>query len=91
MTKILITYFSESGSTQEIAETLAKALNYESIEVLKVSDVQNLNYDAVIIGTPNWYGKPTPQVAKFIKKHEAKLAELPVALFFSCMDCYQSE
>ncbi len=60
MKKILITYFSESGSTQEIAEILAKSLNYESIEVLKVSDVQNLNYDAVIIGTPNWYGKPTP-------------------------------
>ncbi len=91
MKNILITYFSESGSTQEIAQIIAKSFGSENTNVKPVTEIQKLNCDAVIIGTPNWYGKPAPQVAKFIKKYESELAELPVALFFSCMDCYQSD
>ncbi len=91
MKKLLITYFTESGSTQEIAEIIAQNLPYESMDVLSVSEVQHLNYDAVVIGTPNWYGKPTPKVVDFIKKYEKELSALPVAFFFSCMDCYQTK
>ncbi len=91
MEKTLITYFSESGSTEEIAKIIGQSLEGENVEILPVSEVKDLAYKAVIIGTPNWYGKPTPQVGKFIKKYENQLAELPVAFFFSCMDCYQTK
>ncbi len=90
MKKILITYYSESGSTKEMAEIIARNIDVDTIDVLQVEKVQHLNYDAVIIGTPNWYGKPTPEVINFIKKHEKELAKRPIAFFFSCMDCYQT-
>ncbi len=89
MKEILITYFSESGSTQEIAEIIAQNLPYDNIDILSVSEIQHLNYDAIFIGTPNWYGKPMPKVVDFIKTHEKELSALPIAFFFSCMDCYQ--
>ncbi len=91
MKKLLIAYYSESGSTKEMAETMAQNINGKNIDILSVSEVKHLNYDAVILGTPNWYGKPTPKVAQFIKKHENELAQLPLAFFFSCMDCYKTE
>ncbi len=90
MKKLLITYFTESGSTQEIAKIIAKNSPYDSTDILPVSEVQYLNYDAIVIGTPNWYGNPTPKVVNFIKKHEKELSTLPIAFFFSCMDCYQT-
>ncbi len=91
MKKLLIAYYSESGSTKEMAETMAQNINGKNIDVLPVSEVKHLNYDAVILGTPNWYGKPTPKVVRFIKKYENELAQLPLAFFFSCMDCYKTE
>ncbi len=91
MGKILITYFSESGSTKEMAEIIARNIASATIDVLQVQEVRHLNYDAVIIGTPNWYGKPAPTVIKFIKKYENDLAKHSIAFFFSCMDCYQTK
>ncbi len=91
MKKILITYYSGSGSTQEMAKIIAQNLQCDTVDVLSVSEVQHLNYDMVILGSPNWYGKPTPKVIKFIKKHEKELAKRPIAFFFSCMDCYQTK
>ncbi len=88
---LLVVYFTESGSTQEIAKIIANNLSCDDVDVLSVSDVQHLNYDAVIIGTPNWYGKPTPKIIQFIQKNENELSVLPVAFFFSCMDCYKTK
>ncbi len=91
MNKILITYFTESESTKEIAKIIAQFLNINVIDIKQVTTVNHLDYDAIIIGTPNWYGKPTPEITKFIQKYDNELTKLPTAIFFSCMDCYQSE
>lgn len=88
MNSILITYFSESGSTAEIAQTIADTSNFEKVDVCHISEVKHLNYDAIIIGSPNWYGNLSPAVVQFIKEHEDKIAKMPLAIFFSCMDCY---
>ncbi len=56
-----------------------------------MSEVQDIEYDMVILGSPNWYGKPTPKVIQFIRQYEKALARLPLVFFFSCMDCYQTK
>ncbi len=91
MKKILVAYYSESGSTREMAEIIAANIAGNEIDVLPVAEVAHLNYTAVILGSPNWYGKPVPEVVQFVKKYENELAELPLAFFFSCMDCYKTE
>ncbi len=91
MENLLIAYFTESNSTKEIAAIIAQSTDIKAVTLKQVSQIQHLNYDAIIIGTPNWYGKPTPKVVDFIKKHEKELSALPVAFFFSCMDCYQTK
>ncbi|PIE87591.1 MAG: hypothetical protein CSA01_00110 [Bacteroidetes bacterium] len=91
MEKILVTYFSESGSTKEMADIIAQSIDIAVIDIKPVTKVQHLDYDAIIIGSPNWYGKPAPTVIKFLKRYENELAKLPIAFFFSCMDCYQTE
>ena len=88
MKKILITYFTESGSTREAAEIAGYQLEKDGVEinVCSVNDVKHISsYDAIIIGTPNWYGKPAPKVKKFLKKNQDVLSKIPVAFFFTCM------
>jgi menaquinone-dependent protoporphyrinogen IX oxidase len=88
MQKILITYYSESGSTKEIAEIMSNTITNYSVELIEVSKVKHLNYDGIIIGTPNMYGKPAPSILKFLKMNEDNLLTKQIHFFFSCMDCY---
>lgn len=88
MQKILITYYSESGSTKEMAEIMFNTITSYAVELIEVSKVKHLNYDVIIIGTPNMYGKPAPSILKFLKTNEDNLLIKPIHFFFSCMDCY---
>ncbi len=61
MVKTLITYFSGSGNTREMAEYVAKGAQNAGSEVTLKSvdevDVSELNkYQAVIAGSPTYYG-----------------------------------
>ncbi|MBC8526706.1 MAG: flavodoxin domain-containing protein [Candidatus Cloacimonetes bacterium] len=86
--KILITYDTESGSTREVAEIIGEEMDKLKAEsdVRNIVDVDNISeYDTIIIGSPNWYGKPTPKIKKFLKKHNQELMQKPFAFFFTCM------
>ncbi|MFA8434809.1 MAG: flavodoxin domain-containing protein [Marinifilaceae bacterium] len=88
MKKILITYYSESGSTGEIAHAMARQMNGSKTEVIPQNQVTHLNYDTIVIGTPNRYGKPASQIIKFLKQKKTEIGNTPVLLYYSCMDCY---
>jgi menaquinone-dependent protoporphyrinogen IX oxidase len=88
MKKLLITYYSESGSTKEIAELISNAITNCNVELIEVSRIKHLNYDGIVIGTPNMYGKPATSIQDFLKKNEDYLLTNPIHFFFSCMDCY---
>ena len=70
--KILITYFSQSGNTQQMAEAVARGANsVDSVEVLllaiedvKVEDL--LQAKGIILGSPVYNGNPAPPVLEFI-------------------------
>lgn len=61
MPSILVTYYSCTGHTQELAEPIAKGaeLAGATVALKPVGDVDVdalAGYDAIIIGSPNYYG-----------------------------------
>ncbi len=61
MAKGIVIYYSRSGNTKEMAEIIAKAMNdadlkteCKSVDKVKADDLPG--YDAIVIGSPTYYG-----------------------------------
>ncbi len=61
MARGIVIYYSRSGHTKEMAEMLAKSMNEAglstdcvSVEKIKADDL--LPYDAIVVGSPTYYG-----------------------------------
>ena len=61
MAKAIVIYYSRSGNTKEMAEIIAKAMNEanlptecKSVDKVKAEDL--LRYDAIVVGSPTYYG-----------------------------------
>lgn len=78
MAKGIVIYYSRSGNTQKMAEIIAGAMNEaglstecKSVAQVKADDL--LNYDAIVIGSPTYYGHmawPIKQLFdETVKKH----------------------
>jgi NAD(P)H dehydrogenase (quinone) len=69
---ILITYHSESGKTQAMAEAVAKGagevqgVEYILKPIAEVTENEMLNASAIILGSPVYNANMTPQVQEFI-------------------------
>ncbi len=67
MAKILIIYYSKSGNTQKMAELIGDSARKEQVEV-EIKSVEDtkaddlLKVDAIIIGSPTYYGSMAAQV-----------------------------
>jgi menaquinone-dependent protoporphyrinogen oxidase len=84
MGKILVTYASNAGSTEEVANRIGEMLvqTGATVDVLPVDAVDTLtSYQAVVIGSPIHSGKWLPDALTFVQAHQATLKQLPVALF----------
>jgi len=74
LTKAIVIYESKYGNTKRVAETIIEGINeIERIEaVLKepkhVEPTEILDYDVILIGSPNHIGGPTRSIKKFIDK-----------------------
>jgi len=82
--KILVTYATRYGSTQEVAETVAEILREGGFEV----DVQSMRtvrtlegYGTVVLGAPLYVGKWPKHAHRFLLRFEEALVKLPVAIF----------
>ncbi len=85
-TRILVAYGTKYGATQEIAERIGETLRQAGLQ----SDVQSADrvsdlsgYEAVVLGSAVYIGRWRKEAAKFLKTHEAALAQRPVWLFSS--------
>ena len=75
--KTLITYSTLTGNTKKVAESIHKAI--AGSELLDISEVKNLDYDMIIVGT--WIDKGTAdaKALKFIQS----LKDKTTAFFFT--------
>lgn len=69
MPKILIAYYTRTGNTAKMAGNIAEGIKKEGIEpvVKEVKDVKAdelLDYDAIIIGSPTYYGTMSAEIKK---------------------------
>jgi menaquinone-dependent protoporphyrinogen oxidase len=82
--KVLVTYASKYGSTQEVAEAIAATLRERGLNV----DIQPMRkvlalegYGAVVLGAAIYYGLWHKDAVNFLTKNEAALSQHPVAVF----------
>ena len=77
MAKMLVCYYSRSGNTQKMAEAIAAAAGeVDRVEVackpigdLEVKDL--LDYDAIVMGSPTYYGSMAAELKKLIDESVA--------------------
>ncbi len=93
MTRILICYYSKSGTTEAMAEKIAEGIEESDrdivLDLMKVedADVEDLpNYDGIILGSPTYYGLPAAPIKEYIDKsikHHGKLDGMVGGVFSS--------
>jgi len=71
MAQGIVAYYSKSGNTKEMAEAIARAMNQaevatecKPVEAIKPDDL--LGYDAIVLGSPCYYGQMAAPVKQFI-------------------------
>ena len=81
MAKALVTYYSRTGNTKKMAEKIAEALEKHGLEtdlrrIEAVAPADLLGYEAIIIGSPTYYGTMAWEVKKLVDesvKYHTKL------------------
>ena len=71
MPKGIVIYYSRSGNTKKMAEMIAEAMNDGGLmtQCTSVSEVEVeelLEYDAIAIGSPTYYGQMAGPIKQFI-------------------------
>ncbi|HDZ76987.1 MAG TPA: flavodoxin family protein [Candidatus Omnitrophica bacterium] len=71
MSKVLIIYYSRSGTTEKMAKIISKGVADEGIavdlkKVASVSAGDLVKYEAIVIGSPTYYGTMSYEIKKLI-------------------------
>jgi menaquinone-dependent protoporphyrinogen oxidase len=85
-TRILVTFGSKRGGTEEIAAAIARTLHGHGFQVtcLRAAQVLDVSaYDAVIVGGALYAGRWIREVRRFVARHVVALRARPVWLFSS--------
>jgi len=86
--RILVTYASRSGSTAEVARSIAATLseNGTQVDVIAMEEVKDLSlYSAVVAGSAIRGSRWLPEAVKFIESHRAVLTQKKYAMFTVCI------
>jgi len=71
MAKILVIYYSQSGNTKKMAESVVEGVKKEGIDAV-IKDVKDtkadelLKYEGIIIGSPTYYGTMAAEIKKLL-------------------------
>ncbi len=79
--KILVGYYSRTGNTKKMAESIVKGIKKEidTVALKEVKDIEPdelLNYDVLIFGSPTYYGTMAGELKKLFDdsvRHHGKL------------------
>lgn len=71
MAKVLVIYYSRSGNTKKMAESVVEGIKSEGLEVIlkDVKDVgvdELLQYEGVVIGSPTYYGTMAAEIKRLL-------------------------
>ncbi len=71
MPKAIIVYYSQTGNTQAMADFVGQGIKKQGVDVQikKVGDVEAtelLKYDAIVIGSPTYYGSMAAEIKKLL-------------------------
>jgi NAD(P)H dehydrogenase (quinone) len=71
MAKILVIYYSRSGNTKKMAESVGHGIKKEGVDavVKDISDVKPddlLQYEGIVMGSPTYYGTMAAQIKKLL-------------------------
>jgi len=84
--KVLVTYASKYGATAEIAKKIGEELQKtgSNVDVKDVRRVEDLNdYETIVLGSALYMGFWRKEMARFVKKRAAELAQKKVWIFAS--------
>jgi NAD(P)H dehydrogenase (quinone) len=81
MTLVLVAYFSKSGNTKRMAEAVADGARSSGAEVhlmpVEEVDVDSLDqYDAIILGSPTYYGTMAAPIKRLVDESVALHGQL---------------
>lgn len=91
MSRVLVTYATNAGSTTEVAEAAAEALaaNGHEVDSHPISEVESLEpYDSVVVGAPMILGWHT-RARRFVRRNRKSLSSKKVAYFACAMTLTQ--
>ncbi|MBM4039590.1 MAG: flavodoxin family protein [Planctomycetes bacterium] len=77
MAKMLIAYHSRGGNTRKMAELIhagaggLKGIQVDLKPVVEVEPASLLGYDAIVLGSPTYYGLPSAEVKKLLDESVA--------------------
>jgi len=71
MARALVVYYSRTGNTKKMAESIVEGIKNEGMEVVmkEAKDVdagELLKYDAIAIGSPTYYGTMAAEIKKLL-------------------------
>jgi len=77
----LVIYYSRSGNTKQMAELVCEGMNTAGLDTkckavgdVKVADM--LKVDAVVVGSPTYYGRMAAEIAAFFDEWVSKRGKL---------------
>jgi menaquinone-dependent protoporphyrinogen oxidase len=82
--RILVGFATRTGSTQEVAETIAATLREGGLSIVcqPMKEVQTLDgYGAVVLGAPLYMFRWHKDAKRFLSRHHQALMERSVAVF----------
>lgn len=75
MNRVLVSYYSKSGTTEKMAEWIVEGIESSEKEVKgdlkKIEDVDMdslLEYDGIVLGSPTYYGQPASRLKEFLDR-----------------------
>jgi len=81
MARGLVIYYSKSGNTKAMANIIAESMETsglptkcKSVSDVKVDDL--LNVDAIVVGSPTYYGRAAGTIAQFFDESVSKHGKL---------------
>ena len=83
--KTLILYASKYGATKALAERIAEKLPGAFAANVHDGAADLAAYDAVILGTPIYMGRPRKEMKEFAQKNLAALLQKKTGLFLCCL------